>query len=796
MRRSEWAAGELLRTTRELTASHWGTYEVVRGDGRAPALRSLREDPDPSPIGLGMLDAYRRGPRVLQPAVREGWLDGGPGHRSQRRGRERFVEVSWERAFELVAGELRRVVGDHGNEAVFGGSYGWASAGRFHHAQSQLRRFMHLLGGCTVHRHSYSYAAAQALLPHVVADLQGYLETHHNSWDTIATHTRLFVTFGGVPRKNAQMGVGGVSEHRLRQGLERAAAAGCRFVNISPVRSDLVVPGGDVEWIAVRPNTDTAVMLALATEIVRAGRHDRDFLERCCTGFPRWERYLLGGEDGIVKDADWAATIAGADASRLRALALDMAQREAGRRTLVNASWSLQRADHGEQPFWALVALACVVGHVGLPGGGFGVGYGCENGPGSPHPLVGAGPRLPAGRNPVTTFIPVARLTDMLERPGTEFDYDGQRLRYPDVRLVYWAGGNPFHHHQDLNRLLRAWSRPDTVVVHEQVWTPTAKHADIVLPATTTPEREDIGFAYREPLLVAMRKVVEPPGRALDDHAIFAGIAQVLGLEPAFTAGRSTRDWLASIWEAWREEAHRDGLDAPSFADFWAAGEWRLPPASRPVVMLEEFRADPATHALETPSGRIEICSERIAGFGYPDCPGHPAWLEPREWLGSPPASRFPLHLISDQPATKLHSQLDFSSLSRAAKVRDREPVWIHPADAAGRGIADGDLVRVFNDRGACLAGAVVTDAVRPRVVKLSTGAWWNPVEPGVPGSLDRHGNPNVLTRDEGTSRLGQGCSAQSCLVEIERYLAPPPAITAFDPPALLPASGRPGEPA
>jgi biotin/methionine sulfoxide reductase len=133
---------------------------------------------------------------------------------------------------------------------------------------------------------------------------------------------------------------------------------------------------------------------------------------------------------------------------------------------------------------------------------------------------------------------------------------------------------------------------------------------------------------------------------------------------------------------------------------------------------------------------------------------------------------------MSNQPTVRLHGQLDFSRLSRSTKVKGREPVWIHPDDAATRGIENGDVVRLFNDRGACLAGAVVTDAVRPRVVALATGAWYDPVDPGKAGSLERHGNPNVLTRDKGTSRLAQGPVAGSALVEIERWDGAVPEIT------------------
>ena len=126
--------------------------------------------------------------------------------------------------------------------------------------------------------------------------------------------------------------------------------------------------------------------------------------------------------------------------------------------------------------------------------------------------------------------------------------------------------------------------------------------------------------------------------------------------------------------------------------------------------------------------------------------------------------------LIANQPATRLHSQLDFGAYSQSKKIAGREVVRLNPADAARRGIADGDIVRLFNDRGACLAAAAVTDDVMPGVLQLSTGAWYDP-EPGAAEQpLCVHGNPNVLTRDVGTSRLAQGCCGQVTVVECEKY--------------------------
>ena len=772
---------------RELTSSHWGAYEVVREAGRAFGLRAHADDPDPSPIGPAMWAAYQAPNRVQRPAVRAGWLEAHAAGRVDSgagRGREPFVEVEWDQAVDLVASELRRVISAHGNASIFGGSYGWSSAGRFHHAQSQVHRFLNALGGYVRHTDSYSLGAGRVLMPHVAVSMD-YLLGQHHSWDVLVDHTRLMVSFGGVPAKNSQIGQGGASRHLTRDGLARLAAAGCRMVNFSPVRSNFDAPEGTVEWIPIRPNTDTAVMLALACEVIRADRLARDFLASHCVGFERWQDYLLGRTDGVVKDAAWAAAIADVPAQRLRTLALEMADT----RSLVNVAWSLQRADHGEQAFWSAVGLASVLGQVGLPGGGFAMAYGPTNGVGVGGRLL-SGPTLPQGRNGVDAFIPVARISDMLLSPGTPFDYNGTRQNYPDIRLVYWAGGNPFHHHQDLNRLARAWRKPETVVVHEQFWNAHSKMADIVLPATSTLEREDLGHTTRDPLLIAMKPVLLPPGQARDDYQIFSDIAAAFGRGQEFTEGRTVGQWLRWMYEQAASGMAESGVQMPGFGEFWAAGGVQYPANDKPVVLLEDFRRDPAAHPLKTPSGRIELFSERIAGFGYADCPGHPVWFEPAEWLGSPLAERHPLHMISDQPFTKLHSQLDHSSYSLANKVAGREPVELHPEDARTRGIADGDLVRVFNDRGACLAGARLNADLRPGVVKLSTGAWWDPDRPGEPDALDRHGNPNVLTRDVGASSLSQGCSAQTCLVQIERFIGEVPPMRAFEPPAFV-GAGR-----
>jgi biotin/methionine sulfoxide reductase len=174
---------------------------------------------------------------------------------------------------------------------------------------------------------------------------------------------------------------------------------------------------------------------------------------------------------------------------------------------------------------------------------------------------------------------------------------------------------------------------------------------------------------------------------------------------------------------------HTNQAVIPEFDRFWQEG--RIPQRAEEYVLFADFRADQERHRRATPSGPLELCSELIAGFGYDDCPPKPTWLEPNEWLGATSAAIYPLHLILSQPRYRLHSQMDPGLVSEPGKVAGREAVAINPADAVRRGIADGDVVRVYNGCGACLAGAVVTDTVSPGVLRLWCGAWYNP--PGDP---------------------------------------------------------------
>jgi biotin/methionine sulfoxide reductase len=328
-----------------------------------------------------------------------------------------------------------------------------------------------------------------------------------------------------------------------------------------------------------------------------------------------------------------------------------------------------------------------------------------------------------------------------------------------------------------------AWTQPETVIVNDTWWTATARRADIVFPVTSSAERTDIMMNRRDPTLIFMEKLMEPFGESRSDHDIFRGLGERLGTTDAFTEGRNENQWLRELWRAAGTRAEAAGFALPDFDTFRETGRFDCPDTGQTRIQFGAFVADPKTNPLKTASGRIELCSDAIVSYGLADCPGHPVWLEPAEWLGVADAGER-VHLVSGQPLTRLHGQLDNGPVSRATKVKGREPVYLNPRTAEQRGIADGDVVLLRNHRGRCLAGAVVSDAIRQDVAWMATGAWFDPQVVDGPVT-DVHGNPNTLTLDKGCSGLTQGNIAHTALVWIERWIGALPEVSVFDPPTM-----------
>jgi biotin/methionine sulfoxide reductase len=302
------------------TAAHWGNYLIEVADDNIVAVHDYADDKHASPIGQAFLDALDPNCRIDQPMVRQGyWRDRRAGNGAGR-GREPFVAVSWDEALDLAAEALAAVKQQYGNAAIYGGSYGWASAGRFHHAQSQMHRFLKQFGGYTESDRTYSAAAGEVLLPHVLGTDLYTLFLHTPPWRDVVAHAELVVCFGGVPAKNLQVAMGGVGSHTAPAQMRECGEAGVEVINISPLRSD-VPDEVNARWISIRPNTDAALILAWCAIAIEEALIDVAFIERYTVGFAEFRDYLSGARDGQPKDADWAAAITTIPAAMIRQLA-------------------------------------------------------------------------------------------------------------------------------------------------------------------------------------------------------------------------------------------------------------------------------------------------------------------------------------------------------------------------------------------------------------------------------------------------------------------------------------------
>jgi trimethylamine-N-oxide reductase (cytochrome c) len=801
-----------------ISASHFGAFSSKVKNSRFEGVAPFEQDDYPTSMIYGLPARTYAPGRVLYPYVREGFLKNGHKSDTSKRGSEKFVRVSWEKALDLVANELKRVYKDHGPDSIYGGSYGWFCVGSLNNPQALLGRMLGIAGGYTSRTLTYSTHAIRAITPYVTGGDES--SNQQTTYPNLIKNSECIVFWSSDPINTNQI-AWGVPDHKsykyMKELKAEAKKRGIKFYCIDPVYND-TARYFNATHIQIRPTTDVAMMLGMAHYLYTENLYDQDFVKKYTFGFDEFKAYLLGeGEDKQVKTPEWAEKISGVPASVIKSLAKEFVEK----RTMLMAGWGFQRAHHGEQPHWMIITLAAMIGQIGLPGGGFGCAYHYSDG-GVPAPAAATG--NPLSETPINgnmgavaskenvaaspgltgisvntaidgpwrrrriPVIPVSRIVECLENPKKEILFDGKKVTYPDLKLAYWAGGNPFHHHQDRNRMIKAWQKLETFIVNECFWTATAKMADIVLPATLEQERNDITKSHTNSYIFAMKQAVEPAGEARDDFEIFEEILKRFGKEEvfAFNEGRNKQEWIEYFYGLSYDKAASSGVKMPTFKEFWEKGfvDFETPESAKNIIKYKEFRDNPIVNRLGTPSGKIEIFSRKIAGYNYKECKGHPTWFEPAEWLGSKVAKEFPLNLVSPHPKYRLHSQLNNTWLRDLEEVQEREPIWMNPKDAKKRDIQNGDVVRIFNKRGEILGGAVVTDFVMEGVVRMQEGAWYDPLEPGKAGSLCKHGDVNVLVADIPTSELAQGNQA-TALVEIEKYKGELPAITAFNPPAF-----------
>jgi len=679
-----------------------------------------------------------------------------PMKRTGKRGEGKFERITWNEALDKVAGELTRVKKTYGNSAILV-PYGTGSYSQTNGRQT-AQRLLNLFGGSLSQYNSYSWACISA----VTSTVYGTDTTGNQRQDWV--NSKYILMWSWNP---CEMRDGTNTEFFLRKAREK----GARIVCIDPRMTLSAVALAD-EWIPIRPGTDVAMMSAMAYVMIKDGLYDAEFVKNYCIGFDEtqmpaeakgtetYKDYILGTKDKIPKTPEWAEAITGVPRETIARIAKEYATQRPG---MLYQGYGMQRRAYGEQVVRAGCVLAALTGNVGVPGGWAG-GMALQAKDGGPLWNV-----FPTASNPVKASIPSFLWTEAILRGkemGPELGVRGVQKLDNNIKLIYAVASNLLaNQHANLNRtakILQDESLVECIVVQDNFLTPSARFADILLPACTQFETWGVedGWKYGDEVLL-MPKIVDPPHETKSDYRICAEIAERLGIGAAYTEGRSERDWVA--WSLGQFRTARFPK-LPELAEFEKgnAGVYTVP-VTNPAVALADFRKDPVKYPLLTPSGKIEIFSQRLNSQNkLKEVPAVPKYIQEWESPFGPEAKKYPLQAVGPHTLARIHSTLaGVDWLEEAFPQR----VFINPIDAAARGIQNSDEVRVFNDRGEMRIICRVTRRIMPGVVAIPQGAWWAPDEKGI----DRGGSINVLTSERWTP-YAFGNTQHTIMVEIKKF--------------------------
>ncbi|MCC3818565.1 trimethylamine-N-oxide reductase TorA [Vibrio parahaemolyticus] len=775
--------------TWKVTGSHWGAFRAHIYAGKVQEIKPLELDKNPTEMLNGIKGIIYSPSRVRYPMVRLDWLKKHK-YSADTRGNNRFIRVTWDEALDLFYRELERVQKEYGPWALHAGQTGWNQTGSFNNCTAHMQRAVGMHGNFITKVGDYSTGAGQTIMPYVLGSTEVYAQG--TSWSEILENSDNIILWANDPVKNLQVGWNCETHESfkyLAELKEKVAKGEINVLSVDPVKNK-TQRYLENDHLYINPMTDVAFMLAVAHVLYNENLYDKKFIDTYCLGFEEFIQYVQGKtKDKVEKTPEWAAAICGVKADKIR----EFARMLVSGRTQILMGWCIQRQEHGEQPYWAAAVVAAMVGQIGLPGGGISYGhhYSSIGVPSTGFAGPGGFPRnLDQGMKPkwdnndfngYSRTIPVARWIDCLLEPGKEINYNGGKVKLPDFKMMVISGCNPWHHHQDRNRMKKAFRKLQTVVTIEFAWTATCRFSDIVLPACTQWERNDIDVygSYSNKGLIAMHRLVDPLFQSKPDFQIMSELTQRFGRREEYTRGMSEMEWIESLYNDCKK-ANEGKFEMPEFNEFWEKSVLDFG-EGKPWVRHADFRKDPELNPLGTPSGFIEITSRKIGRYGYEHCQEHPMWFEKSERShGGPGSDKYPFWLQSCHPDKRLHSQMCESEEFRATyAVQGREPVYINPIDAKTKGIKDGDLVRVFNGRGQLLAGAVLTDSYPRGVIRIEEGAWYGPLNEKE-GAICTYGDPNTLTQDIGSSELAQATSANTCIVDFEKFTGKVPPVTSF----------------
>ncbi|MBQ3404929.1 MAG: molybdopterin-dependent oxidoreductase, partial [Oscillospiraceae bacterium] len=685
-----------------------------------------------------------------------------PMARRGKRGQGLFRRISWSEAAELASAELKRLSDKYGpgcRMVIYGtGITGLMRPGKM------VQRMLNLCGGSLGYYGTYSSINAEEATPYIYGD-----DKSGNSNEDLY-NTNYLILWGHNP-------VTTIMGSQRRKILVDLKARGTKIVVIDPRRSDSAIALAD-EWIGIEPSTDGALADAMAYTISSEGLQDQRFMDHCCLGFdaehmpegvPAWlnyHDYLFGVHDGIAKTPEWAEKITGIPAETIRRIAIEYAT---AKPACLLPGLGNQRTGNGEQTTRGLAALCCLTGNVGIPGGGAA---------GANMVIEEPRPAFPTGQSDykgaISCFLWTQAIREGHLMTRSRDHIKGMEQLDSDLKFIFnFAGNTLVNQHSDINDTINTLAddtKCEFIVTSDVFMTPSARYSDLLLPGSSFLEEDDINspWIYGHYLLAGNR-AISPVFGCRSEYGFIADMARHMGVFEDWSQGCPDRSaHLRMLYEKFTEE--NSGLGLPDFDTFMENGGHTYE-APKTYIAYKEQTADPEQHPFNTPSGKIEIVSQRLWSMHIPEIPAHPGYVPCREGPADPLREKYPLQLIGYHTKRRCHSIHDNNPL---LEETDPQQLWINPADAAKRGIADGDTVRVYNERGSIRIKAWVTDRIIPGVTALSQGAWYTP-EKKTDSRSCQHGGPeeirgsiNVLTGFFPTP-LAKGNPQHSNLVEVTK---------------------------
>jgi trimethylamine-N-oxide reductase (cytochrome c) len=765
---------------------------TARGKTFEPTMKSLLP-----PLSLAYKKRAYSPNRIRYPMKRVDWDPDGE-RNPQNRGKSGFVRISWDEAAELVAKEIKRVHKEYGPTAILCQADGHGETKSIHGPHGCQTRLLAMMGGYTLQaRNPDSWEGWYWGSKHVWGQDPVGQGEQTNLWKDVSENTEMLMFWGGDP-ETTTWGWSGQQASRI-----------CYFWSEIGIKTIYICPdlnyGAAVhadKWIPILPNTDAAMQFAIAYTWITEGTYDKEYVATHVYGFEEFEKYVMGQEDGIPKTPKWAAELCGVPSRVIKALAREWASK---RTTIAHSNGgSYIRSPYATEPGRLEVILLGMQG-LGKPGcnqlkmiewGLFSLRSQ------DPTPRTTVFPDLSAAykgwmfqlpqQHIPKTLIAEALLNPPLAWWGTSLagwprEDQFNQYHYPaqgcsEVHMMWsdspcwdtcWNNGNRLH---------QALRLPDMeCVVIQHPWMENeCLFADIILPANTKFEEEDIQldmFSGQFCTMFYEGQSIQPIGESKSDYEIVCEVAKKLGMYDQFTCGETY------------EELIKRGFDTSgvkglvSYEEFREKEYYVIPTAEgweEDVPGFYNFYQDPEKFPLKTPTGKLEFYATGLKEhFGDdPERPPVPHWIPygetHQESLTHPRAQKYPFLIISNHPRWRVHANHDDISWLReipTCKVKGPdgyfyEPVWINPTDAEKLGVKNGDVVKLFNERGGVLGGAYVTERIMPGVVYQDHGAR---VDPIVVGELDRGGANNLICPSKTTSKNAVGMVCSGFLVGVER---------------------------